>query len=227
MEVNGITPDETHGIESREPLEGEVAAEPAVIRKRSRKRSITIFVVVSVLNVALLVLLWTQLLTPSQQASSDSNNTNSATIGNYNSPLLGKSAPDLTIVKPDGGVETMRLSSFKGKPVMLNFWASWCGPCNDEAPFLQRNVPKLQAQGVTFLGIDAPEKASDAQAFIKKYGINYTNVQDTLNGSTAIDYGVTTFPVTVFINREGVISGMWRVQLNDQALKTELAKITS
>ncbi|GAC1633825.1 MAG: TlpA disulfide reductase family protein [Ktedonobacteraceae bacterium] len=220
MEVNHVTPDESYS----EGLEPGIV-EPSVVQKRSRKRSITIFVVVSILNVALLGLLWTQLLTPSQQASGSA-----ATAGDFNSVLLGKQAPDLTLATSGGLAGTtqkLHFSQFKGKPVIINFWASWCGPCNAEAPFLQKNVSRLQSQGVQFISINAAESPGDVAAFNKKYGITYASVEDTITGSTSIDYGVTTFPMTVFINRDGIIKAMWRNTLDDASLKRGLSKITS
>ncbi len=222
MDVNGIT----SGKSANEELAStENALKQPIVQKRSRKRSITIFVVVSLLNVGLLTLLWTQLLTPAHQPT-DNNTVNSATIGDYNSALLGKSAPDLTLAM-NGSTQKVHISQFKGKSVILNFWASWCGPCNDEAPFLQKNVPQLQSRGVTFISINAAESPATVAAFSKKYNITYPSVEDTVTDSTSVDYGVTTFPMTVFINREGIIKAMWNVQLNDAGLKLELSKITS
>ena len=205
-----------------------VQVPPIAQKKRSRKRNITIFVVVSVLNVALLVLLWTQLTTPASQASTSSS---AAAVGDVTSPLLGKAAPNLTLVKPNGSFGStlkMSISQFKGKPVILNFWATWCVPCNDEAPFLKTNVPKLQAQGVQYISINAAaESPGDIDAFNKKYGLTFPGVQDTGTGSTAVAYGVATIPVTVFINRDGIIKGMLSGQLTDAGLKLEMSKITS
>lgn len=215
MEVKGITSD------GNAPLET-----PVVQKKRSRKRNITIFVGVSVLNVALLVLLWTQLTTPTQQS-----NNSQATVGDVNSAMIGKPAPDLTLIVPNASIastQKLHMSQFRGKPVIINFWSSSCQPCNDEAPFLKTNVPKWQAQGVQFISINAAaESPGVIDAFNRKYGISYPGVQDTMTGSTAVDYGVATLPMTVFINRDGIIKAMWNVQLNDAGLKLELSKITS
>jgi cytochrome c biogenesis protein CcmG, thiol:disulfide interchange protein DsbE len=188
MEVKGVASDEL-------PQTQEPVADLAIVKKRSRKRSITIFVVVSILNVALLALLWTQLLTPAQNASS----------GQSSSNVYG---------------------DVKGKPVVLNFWASWCDPCNAEAPFLQKSwEARLQSQGVVLLGIDGQEKTSDAQAFMHKYGISYPNVQDTLDGSTGISYGVAGFPETVFIDRNGVVVAKSIAVLDEKVLDQELKKL--
>src|SRR5579885_1058668 len=216
MEIESVTRAEAR---VQEPI-----PEQDAIQKRSRKRSITIFVVVSIINAALLVLLWTQLLTPAQNQTS-ANNNSSSSIGDINSPLVGKAAPDFTLPALNGSTSKIHLAAFKGKPVIVNFWASWCDPCNQEAPFLQKSWPHLQSQGVVFIGIDGPEKTSDAQKFLQKYGISYLNVQDTIDGSTAINYGVTGFPETVFINRDGVVVAKWVFPLTEQGLQLEMAKM--
>ena len=115
-----------------EKLEDSTQSEKiATKRKGSRKRNITIFIVVSLLNVGLLALLWSQLLMPAQnQASSDG-----ATVAN---PLKGRPAPDFRLVALSAGQgSTLDLASLKGKAVVLNFWSSSCGPCQQEAPMLQ------------------------------------------------------------------------------------------
>lgn len=215
MEMDSAAPAE---VQAQQPI-----PEPEAIQKRSRKRSITIFVVVSIINAALLVLLWTQLLTPAQNQSRTNTNSDNG-IGDINSPLIGKAAPDFALPVL-GGASKIHLADLKGKPVIVNFWASWCAPCNEEAPFLQKSWPHLQAQGVVFIGIDGPEKSSDAQKFLQKYKISYLNVQDTIDGSTAINYGVTGFPETVFINRDGVVVAKWVFPLTQQGLQLEMAKI--
>lgn len=222
MEVNSFTQNDGELLATTPSV-----LKPSVVqKKRSRKRNITIVAVVSVLNVALLLLLWTQLTTPAHQSSSSS-----ATAGDVSSPLLGKAAPDLTLIKPNGSfgsTQKIAISQFKGQPVILNFWASWCVPCNDEAPFLKTEVPKLQTQGVHFISINAAaESVGDIEAFNNKYGITFPGVQDTVTGSTAVAYGVATIPVTVFINRQGIIKAMWNVQLDAASMKMELSKITS
>jgi|SRR5579884_127225 len=202
-------------------------AEPAALKSRSRKRSITIFIVVSILNAALLILLWTQLLTPAHNNNNLSmqNNTSDSGLGDVSSPLIGKSAPDFTLSRLDAS-GNLRLSSFKGKPVILNFWASWCDPCNAEAPFLQKTwATRLQQQGVVLIGIDGQEQATAAQAFLRKYKIAYPNVQDTLDGSVGIRYGVAGFPTTIFIDRNGTVVAKSIAALDEKTLNLELKKL--
>jgi len=202
------------------------AVPDSVIRpKSSRKRRIAIFIIVSVLNAALLAVLWTQLLTPAANLPASTNTNVESGLGDISGPLIGKSAPDFTLPTLNGNAAKFHLADFKGKPVILNFWASWCGPCNDEAAFLQKSWPRLQSQGVVFIGIDGPENSNDALKFLQKYGITYRNLQDTIDGAVAISYGVTGFPETVFIDRNGVVVAKWAEPLTDQGLKMEMAKL--
>ncbi len=191
-------------------------------KSHSRKRSIIIFVIVSLLNVGLLIVLCTQLLTPrSDQSQAD----NSSTIGFVSSPLLGKPAPDFTLPILNGNGAELHLASLRGKVVMVNFWASWCEPCQQEAPALQRVWAKWQSKGVVLLGVDGPESESDALNFVHQHGITYQNVRDTIDGATAISYGATANPETFFINQDGVVVARWIGPIDEQRVQTELTKL--
>jgi cytochrome c biogenesis protein CcmG/thiol:disulfide interchange protein DsbE len=189
-------------------------------KKRSRKRSIIIFSAVTLINVALLAFLWTQLLTPTQTTTQGSNQANT------NDPLIGHSAPNFTLdalnVRPNMPVT---LSSYKGRPVVLNVWNSTCVPCRDEAHLLQTFWKKVQPQGVVMVGIDFQDLKGDGLNFLKKYGITYQNVLD-VSGSTAISYGVTATPETLFINRQGVIVSRVISELTEQSFQSNLQLIT-
>lgn len=174
--------------------------------KRSRKRSILIFTVVSLINVGLLALLWSQLLTPAHP-----NTTATTSDGPTSSnPLVGHPAPNFTLSTLSGAAgSSLSLTHYKGSVVMLNFWGSTCGPCQDEAPFMQSQWQHVHTQGVVFLGVDYQDTKTDGLIFVHQYHITYPNVVDA-TGSTAIDYGVTGTPETFFINRQGnVIAWVW------------------
>jgi len=95
------------------------------------------------------------------------------------------------------------LSELRGHPVVLNFWASWCGPCRDEAPRFEASALAHRGR-VVFLGVDAQDLTSDARSFARKYGINYVSVRDG-GGSILGHYGLTGFPETYYLDARGRI----------------------
>ena len=182
-------------------------------RRSTRKRRIITFLVVSLSCVAVLALLGSQLLVPAQDQSSS---TQSA------SPLIGHPAPDFTLAALSARpAPAIHLASFKGEPVMLNFWASWCDPCKHEAPLLEATWQRVRGQGVVFIGIDFEDSQSNGLSFLQTYGITYRNVIDA-SGSVAINYGVTGVPETVFIDRHGVIVRKVIGELTEQTLDSNL-----
>ena len=111
------------------------------------------------------------------------------------------SAPDFTLPRLDRN-GTLRLSSLRGRIVVLNFWASWCVPCKSEAPLLQATWRQSLSHGVVVLGIDAQDFTSDAHDFIRRYKLTYPNVRDG-SGATTSRYGVSGFPETWLVDRRG------------------------
>lgn len=114
-------------------------------------------------------------------------------------------APDFDLPLLNGTGRVV-LSSLRGKAVVLNFWASWCIPCKEEAPRLQAAWEKWRDRGVVFLGVDAQDFRSDAKRFAARYHLTYPIVHDG-KGSTLGHFGVTGFPETWFVDREGRLVG--------------------
>jgi cytochrome c biogenesis protein CcmG, thiol:disulfide interchange protein DsbE len=104
----------------------------------------------------------------------------------------------------DGG--TIRLSDYRGKAVVLNFWASWCEPCKKEAPLLQETWERYRDDGLVVLGIDAQDFKSDAREFVERYGLTYPIAYDG-NGASLGRFGNTGFPETWFMGRDGRLVG--------------------
>jgi cytochrome c biogenesis protein CcmG/thiol:disulfide interchange protein DsbE len=114
-------------------------------------------------------------------------------------------APRFTLPRLDGRGD-VQLASLRGKAVVLNFWASWCIPCKQEAPQLERAWQRWRAQGVVVLGVDAQDFSGDAKRFRDRYGLTYPLLRDG-PGKTLGDYGVIGFPETFFVDRTGRIVG--------------------
>ncbi len=184
------------------------------VHKNKRRRRVLIFCVVSLLNVGILALLLTQLLTPAPNVVSD--------------PLVGHPAPDfsLAMLRPVTGKSALSLSNFKGKPVVLNFWASWCAPCKEEAPLLEGTWKQVQAQGkdAVILGVDFQDSNMDGMSFLQLYSITYPIVLDA-GGSVASKYGITSLPQTIFINRHGTVLSRVPRELTAQVLSSKLQLI--
>jgi cytochrome c biogenesis protein CcmG/thiol:disulfide interchange protein DsbE len=117
---------------------------------------------------------------------------------------IGRQAPDFTLNRV-GGPGKLQLASLRGKVVVLNFWASWCYPCNQEAPTLQA-AAKRWGDRVVVLGVDVNDPMSDARKFARKFKLTYPLVHDNHN-VTSPKYGLTGLPETFFIDRTGRLVG--------------------
>ena len=182
-------------------------------KRRTRRRRVLVITFVSLFNLGLLALLGSQLLTPARNQ-----NSSSAT----SSPLLEHPAPDFTLAAlSHDPVPAIHLATLKGKPIVLNFWASWCDPCKHEAPLLEAIWQRVQSQGVVFLGVDYDDTQGDGLAFLQTYGITYRSVMDK-DGAVAINYGVTGVPETFFIDRRGIIVQKVIGELTQQTLQANI-----
>jgi cytochrome c biogenesis protein CcmG, thiol:disulfide interchange protein DsbE len=195
----------TQGIQSP----GEKDAHP-----RLSRRAIVGFVVTTVLSASLLLLLFARLISASQSVGDSGA-----------SPIVGHAAPDFTITLLNAQTgQKLHLADLKGRPVVLNFWASWCIPCTDEAPILEAGSQKYAAQGVVFVGIAYEDVASDSAQFLQQHNITYLVGPDK-SGAIAISYGVPSVPETVFINRQGIVVDKFGGALSQNMLDQRVAKI--
>jgi cytochrome c biogenesis protein CcmG/thiol:disulfide interchange protein DsbE len=120
-------------------------------------------------------------------------------------PKIGGPAPAFSLRRLDTS-GTLALASLRGKPVVLNFWASWCVPCKGEAKMLEDAWQRYRSQGVVFVGIDWHDVKSDARRFLDHHGVTYPTVLDG-SGSITDRYGVVGVPETYFIDRRGRLVG--------------------
>ena len=132
--------------------------------------------------------------------------------GNLGPRLSEQVAPALA----DGEVSVREL---RGTPFVLNFWASWCVPCREEAPLLQRRWEQARNEGVLFVGLNMQDVREDARAFLDEFGLDFLNIRDEDN-SVARRYEMTGIPETFFVTARGqivshVVGVVSRQQLDD------------
>jgi len=116
------------------------------------------------------------------------------------------------------------LASLRGKVVVLNIWASWCPPCREESPLLERTWRRIGKQGATVLGVTWNDTERDAQTFIDRSGLTYPQARD-VDGSFAKSYGTKGLPETFVIDRSGRISSMRRGAVDAAFLDKALAPL--
>lgn len=149
-----------------------------------------------------------------------------ATVAPAPAPVVGAPAPDFTLQDLAGSSVT--LSSFKGQVVLINFWATWCGPCRIEMPALQRRYESFQAQGFAVLAVNLDEPITDVGAFASSFGLTFPVLLDP--GATVNDlYRVRGYPTSFFVGRDGVIARqqigvMTEGQLDDYLANLGLGK---
>jgi peroxiredoxin len=111
-------------------------------------------------------------------------------------------APDFALPALDGG--NLKLSDLRGQVVMINFWATWCGPCRQEMPLLQQLQAKYEPLGFTLLGVNVEPDRGAAQAWLKDVSVSFPILFDQKN-AVAAEFGVQGMPSSVFIDREGKV----------------------
>lgn len=109
-------------------------------------------------------------------------------------------APDFTLKSSSG--KNLKLSEHRGEVVLLNFWASWCGPCRKEMPYLEQIQEKYSDYGFTVMGVNVEEDSSKAKKMLKDIPVSFPILYDTTN-SVSKAYKVSAMPTTVIIDRDG------------------------
>jgi cytochrome c biogenesis protein CcmG/thiol:disulfide interchange protein DsbE len=104
------------------------------------------------------------------------------------------------------GSKTVSLADYRGKAVVLNFWASWCAPCKDEAPALESAWQRWRSKDVVVVGVDIQDFGTDAQRFVDRYGLTYPVLRDKEKWTWG-RYGLTGLPETWFVDRQGRLVG--------------------
>jgi cytochrome c biogenesis protein CcmG/thiol:disulfide interchange protein DsbE len=141
---------------------------------------------------------------------------------------VGSQAPTFTLPSLTGGasVDLDALGKDRHRPVILNFFASWCGPCQLETPLVARTAAAEKAKGsaIQFIGVDSLDEHSAALAFAKKAGIAYPVGSDNGQVSSGL-YALEGFPQTFFISPDGTVLGVERGKLNQAELQSWVQRL--
>ena len=183
----------------------------------SKIKFLIAFIIFAVIMGAIAIIITSNLNEANDADVEHSKNTDEATDATDRQKEL---APDFEMVDRDGN--RIKLSDMRGKPVVLNFWASWCGPCKSEMPDFEEAY-KEYGGDITFMIVNLTdgknETVDTAQAFIDSQGYTFPVYFDTdSNGAAA--YGVSSIPVTYFIDAQGYLVAYGRGALNGETLKS-------
>ena len=137
-------------------------------------------------------------------------------------PIVGRAAPAFDLETLDGG--RLSLADLRGSPVVLNFWASWCIPCREEAPLLTAAARTFGTQGLRVVGIVYQDSAASARDFMDRFGQSYPGLLDP-DGRTSIDYGVFGIPETFFIGRDGIVRARQVGPVTEAGLDRQIQEI--
>lgn len=131
-------------------------------------------------------------------------------------------ASNFTLVLIDG--KNFNLSDYKGKPVLINFFASWCLPCREEMPVLEKIVREYKPKGVIFLGIAVDDTEEKMKDFIAKYGVTFPVGLDK-TAAIQKSFGLYGIPTTYFIDKQGIINYSHSGSVTEELLRHELDKL--
>lgn len=132
---------------------------------------------------------------------------------------VGDPAPQTMLDKLEGGGEES-LANYRGRWVMVNFWASWCVPCRQEAKALNQLQEERGGPRFTVLGVDSNDLSPDAKAFVKRYGVSYPQLRDG-NGDLAHEFGTTGVPESYLFDPQGKLKVPWRGPVDERILKEQ------
>ena len=128
-------------------------------------------------------------------------------------------APALDLPPLEGAPAGRHLSEYRGQVVVLNVWASWCLPCRDESPLLERWHRRISSRGGTVLGVNVQDIDSDARNFIREFKLTYPHLRDKEGDNVRSDYGVVGYPETFVIDRQGRVAALQRGPVDDEFMQ--------
>ena len=136
---------------------------------------------------------------------------------------VGEPVPDPEL-SPLAGGATNSIGDYRGDWVLVNVWASWCDPCRDEAPELERFYREHRGDGFTVLGIDSRDFTGDARKFIDEFGLTYPQLHDS-EGEVPDDLGMTGFPENFLVNPDGELALIQKGPVDREFLEQQVAPL--
>ena len=181
-------------------------------------RWIAAIIIGAIALASIAALLWPLLTKPS--TPSDAGVIRAQIQGDGAAGRIGAVAPDFEWIGDDG--QTLRLSSYRGKVVVVNFWATWCRPCREEMPALQRVA--ASEPDVVVLEVDLMESGDKARSFLDSLGLDRLQPVLDTDGATTRRFGVLTLPSTFFVDKDGVIRHLELTQMTEDRIRTGINK---
>ena len=134
----------------------------------------------------------------------------------------GKAAPNFSLERLDGG--ELALADLRGKGVVLNFWGTWCEPCKEEMPALQKQYEVFRDKGLEVIGVNIAESPITIEPYIKQFGVEFPILLDRQSQITKL-YRIGPIPTTFFISPEGTVEEIFVGQLNEAMIASKVEKI--
>jgi thiol-disulfide isomerase/thioredoxin len=181
-------------------------------------RWIAAIIIGAIALASLAALLWPLLARPS--TPTDAGVIRAQIQGDGAAGRIGAMAPDFEWIGDDG--QTLRLSSYRGKVVVVNFWATWCRPCREEMPALQRVA--ASEPDVVVLEVDLMESGDKARSFLDSLGLDKLQPVLDTDGATTRRFGVLTLPSTFFVDKDGVIRHLELTQMTEDRIRSGISK---
>lgn len=138
-------------------------------------------------------------------------------------PKVGEPAPDFTTEDVFGN--PVSLSQFKGQPVWLMFWGSWCPPCRAEFPDIQAAYGKLEPKGLRMLGVSLRESPVDAAAYAGRNGATFLVLSDPDETDTGAAYPILNFPTHIFIDKDGIVRSVVLEDMDEEQAIAEASRV--
>lgn len=136
--------------------------------------------------------------------------------------VAGEQAPDFQLESLDG--QPVRLSELKGQPVVINFWASWCGPCRKEMPDFEAMHARYKEQGLRVYGINVGESKVAVADFARQVGVSFPILIDTTEEAQTA-YKILPLPATFFVDRQGTIRAIYQYQMSRSQIEAETLRL--